>query len=992
MGIASAVIGFVFSVASYVVSRREMKKMKKTAKRTYSDTMATETSNTMPIPIIYGTVKSAGNLIYSKLWDNNQRVAKLIVFCDGKIKGIRDIKLDDTDINSSDFEGVSYNTYVGDGEQLIDGRVDGTTNSQRAQKVGGLKYDAYVALEAKANDNLSGSFNVTAMIDGKIVKCYTSETEYTEEWSNNPAWCVLDFLTCYNGVGLDIDEIDIPSFLEAAKFYDDKDYTLNICLDETQSRLDWVSNMLNCCRSSLVYKNGKYSLFVEKEDEVVQSFDPDSINNLELWWSPMEEIPDRIYVQFIDPDNEWVKVNAQAEAPNPLRKQPRIETYELYGVTNFDQASRLAWFYLNQAITCKMYVRFSTDRRALNRTVGDVISLTDYITEFQDKQFRIIKIADKQDGGIELTCREYNPSIYSEEKGATEPVINNSTLADPTEPPPAVVYLDNEQEYYILPNKVVVSRIFIKYTYPDYFYSRGVRVWYRLQGDETWSFGGIFDDGSNTAVIENMEILKTYEFKLVHENRYGKFSNPTYTPPILITGNNIAPEMPADFTGEEAVGGFSLSWTANKERDIDHYELYIGTVLESTKVADISGTSYFYSTGMGEYRFLLVAVDTVGNMSTPARLDLAIARPANVTGFDCVQNERNIEFRWNKVQGATYYVIREGSSWDYGNFIGSSAGQTFTLPFAQATQVDFWMKAYTEFGVPCEFASYCTVRIASIPNRNMIYTYDAVEDEWSGLMHRGYVNARGFQLEDNSISAEYIYEIELDQEYCCRNWAEKIVQPFSPSKEKIWKELKFTWDSETAKNTTWMPVGTDYTFNTFTDIAIYLGTEATSSLDYWTLDETLISNTGKTPDVPYGIVSYGQGRFHKGLKIDGHSLLKWQNLEIPKVFSLSVNVMLPIDSDYSYAILTLKNSKTGDWMLLSYNSEGDRFVLTTDTGVEVSAGDFSHPNDHMTFVVSQGDGYLNLIVYSSVFSLFKNNKIAYKDYKTYDSIALYSDI
>lgn len=992
MGIASAVIGFVFSVASYVVSRREMKKMKKTAKRTYSDTMATETSNTMPIPIIYGTVKNAGNLIYSKLWDNNQRVAKLIVFCDGKIKGIRDIKLDDIDINSSDFEGVSYNTYVGDGEQLIDSRVDGGTNSLRAQKVGGLKYDAYVALEAKANDNLSGNFNVTAMIDGKIVKCYTSETEYTEEWSNNPAWCVLDFLTCYNGVGLDIDEIDIPSFLEAAKFYDDKDYTLNICLDETQSRLDWVSNMLNCCRSSLVYKNGKYSLFVEKEDEVVQSFDPDSINNLELWWSPMEEIPDRIYVQFIDPDNEWVKVNAQAEAPNPLRKQPRIETYELYGVTNFDQASRLAWFYLNQAITCKMYVRFSTDRRALNRTVGDVISLTDYITEFQDKQFRIIKIADKQDGGIELTCREYNPNIYSEEKGATEPVINNSTLADPTEPPPAVVYLDNKQEYYILPNKVVVSRIFIKYTYPDYFYSRGVRVWYRLQGDETWSFGGIFDDGSNTAVIENMEILKTYEFKLVHENRFGKFSNPTYTPPILITGNNIAPEMPADFTGEEAVGGFSLSWTANKERDIDHYELYIGTVSESTKVADISGTSYFYSTGMGDYRFLLVAVDTVGNMSPPARLDLAIARPANVTGFDCVQNERNIEFRWNKVQGATYYVIREGSSWDYGNFIGSSAGQTFTLPFAQATQVDFWMKAYTEFGVPCEFASYCTVRIASIPNRNMIYTYDAVEDEWSGLMHRGYVNARGFQLENNSISAEYLYEIELDQEYCCRNWAEKIVQPFSPSKEKIWKELKFTWDSETAKNTTWMPVGTDYTFNTFTDIAIYLGDKATSSLDYWTLDETLISNTGKTPDVPYGIVSYGQGRFHKGLKIDGHSLLKWQNLEIPKVFSLSVNVMLPIDSDYSYAILTLKNSKTGDWMLLSYNSEGDRFVLTTDTGVEVSAGDFSHPNDHMTFVVSQGDGYLNLIVYSSVFSLFKNNKIAYKDYKTYDSIALYSDI
>ena len=146
--------------------------------------------------------------------------------------------------------------------------------------------------------------------------------------------------------GLHKDNIDviknIESFIEASKFYEDKGYTLNLCLDETQSRLDWISTMLNCCRSNLVYKNGKYSLFVEKADEVVQYFDPDTINDLELWWSPMEDIPDRIYVQYIDPENEWVKVNAQAEASAPLRKQPRIETYELYGVTNFDQASRLA--------------------------------------------------------------------------------------------------------------------------------------------------------------------------------------------------------------------------------------------------------------------------------------------------------------------------------------------------------------------------------------------------------------------------------------------------------------------------------------------------------------------------------------------------------------------------------------------------------------------------------------------------------------------------
>lgn len=992
MGIASAIIGLVFSVTSYIVNKRQMKKMQKTAKRTYSDVMATETSNTMPIPIIYGTVKNAGNLIYSRLFDDKTRIIKLICFCDGKIKGIRDIKLDDIDINSYLLEGISYNTYVGDGEQLIDSRVEGSNNSERAKRVGGLKHDAYLALTAKANENLSGSFNVTAMIDGSIVKKWINENEYVEEWSDNPAWCVLDFLTRYNGVGLKMSEIDIQSFIEGANFYDDKGYTLNLCLDETQSRLDWITTMLNCCRSSLVYKNGKYSLFVEKADEVVQHFEPDTINELEIWWSPMEDIPDRIYVQYIDPENEWVKVNAQAEADSPLRKQPRIETYELYGITNFDQASRLAWFYLNQAITCKMYVRFVTDRRALNRTVGDVISLTDYITEFQEKKFRIIKISDKQDGRIELTCREYNPNIYNEQRGSSDPVINNSTLADPTEPPPQVIYLNSEQEYYVLPDKTVVSRVFIRYTYPEYFYSRGVRAWYRLEGDETWQFCGIFDDGTNTVVAENMEILKTYEFKLVHENRYNKFSPPTYTPLIYITGNNIAPEMPQDFVGYEAVGGFNLSWTANKERDIDHYELYVGVVSESTKIADIVGTSYFYSTGMGEYRFLLVAVDTMGNRSTPALLDLEIARPANVTGFDCVQNERNIEFRWNKVQGATYYVIREGSSWEYGNFIGSSAGQTFTLPFAQATQVDFWMKAYTEYGVPCEFASYCTVRIDYIPNRNMLVTYDAVEQEWNGIKSFGHINARGFQLDDNNLSAEYIYAIELDQEYCSRNWVEKVIKPFAPEKEMLWKDLKFTWNSETAKQTTWMPVGTDYTFNSFTDIAIYLGLKDETVDDFWTLDGTLISNKGKEPNPNYGIATYETARFHKGLLMDGNNMVKWQDIDIPQVFSLSVNVQIPIDSDYPYAILTLKNSKTNDWLLLHYSNVGDNFVLTRSDGIEITAGDFSFPKDNMTFVISQGDGYMNLIVYSSVFSLFKYKKISESNYHKYDSIALYSDI
>lgn len=244
---------------------------------------------------------------------------------------------------------------------------------------------------------MNGSFNFTCIVDGSIVKKYNNAedlTDYTEEWSDNPAWCVLDFMTRYNGCGMDLDEIDVQSFIDGAKFFDEKDYTLNLCLDEQRSRLEWVQYMLNCCRSMLVYRAGKYSLFVEKADEVVQSYTPAEIKSgLSISFAPLQDVPDIYRVVYVDPNNEWVKVNAEASlSPESyIRKQPLVETMELYGVTNFDQASRLAWFYLNQALTCQTYIEFETDRRALNRTVGDVISVTDYVTEFIDKKFRIQK-------------------------------------------------------------------------------------------------------------------------------------------------------------------------------------------------------------------------------------------------------------------------------------------------------------------------------------------------------------------------------------------------------------------------------------------------------------------------------------------------------------------------------------------------------------------------------------------------------------------------
>ena len=103
-----------------------------------------------PVPIIYGKMKVAGNMIYSRLSGDKKVIYKIIGLADGPIQKISELKLDDTDANSSKFEGVSYNFYLGNGTQTIDSRVEGGSQEVQAQKVGGLKNLAYIALQAKA--------------------------------------------------------------------------------------------------------------------------------------------------------------------------------------------------------------------------------------------------------------------------------------------------------------------------------------------------------------------------------------------------------------------------------------------------------------------------------------------------------------------------------------------------------------------------------------------------------------------------------------------------------------------------------------------------------------------------------------------------------------------------------------------------------------------------------------------------------------------------
>lgn len=555
--------------------------------------LKTQASNQLVRPKIYGKVKCAGNVI----WQDHEGtvISRIVSFSDGEINGFSNVRFNDIPVN--ELSGCSYTPYTGNGTQSVDSRVPGATQTDKAAVVGGLKYDAYLAITAQASEKINGGFNVTAEVEGSKVRVYTTTSNYAIEYSNNPAWCLLDFLTSYNGCGIPFDEIDIQSFLDSAEYCDElvgfnltgtvtnsannnvvtgtntkfkteakvgnkitvgsetktiteisndtslkvdsnftgahanvsaiekqKRFTLNLIIDVKKYRLDWLNDILLCCRGYLTYQDGKVGLKIEQVENAMQVFTPDNIltGSEKFWTTPREERYDIVKVQFIDPDNEYIKIYAQVEASTFQNEQPIVREIPAYGVTNFRQASRLAWFYLNQTITCNKYISFQTSKEGLDRTVGDVIQITSTFLGYVDKKMRIINMSEAQDGQIEIICKEYNPAIYNDTLGSAAPVYNVINLDNAFAPSADVQDFKASQNVNLIQfNWQAVS---------------GESITYEIREGDSWNNSSIVATGLTGDKYSTSDIKRgTYKYWIKAKSKKGFYSTNAVLSILVIT-------------------------------------------------------------------------------------------------------------------------------------------------------------------------------------------------------------------------------------------------------------------------------------------------------------------------------------------------------------------------------------------------------------------------------------------------------------------------
>jgi hypothetical protein len=108
------------------------------------------------------------------------------------------------------------------------------------------------------------SSNVVFTVKGLKLQEYDSGGSPTvKQWSNNPAWCILNFLEEKASKVLDSSLIDYVSFYNAAQVCTANDYKMNLVISEQANDLEIITHMLTSCGGYLTYTAGKATLNIE---------------------------------------------------------------------------------------------------------------------------------------------------------------------------------------------------------------------------------------------------------------------------------------------------------------------------------------------------------------------------------------------------------------------------------------------------------------------------------------------------------------------------------------------------------------------------------------------------------------------------------------------------------------------------------------------------------------------------------------------------------
>lgn len=608
-------------------------------------------------------------------------------------------------------------------------------------------------------------------------------------------------------------------------------------------------------------------------------------------------------------------------------------------------------------------------------------------TDAAPRLFRVLTVRELEGGaqyGITALLYDQNKFARVEQGIVLEELAFSRLSKGPLAPPTGLTWEENLYRS----NNAVKTRVTLSWVHS----TDTRRSHYEIAAkrpDGNWSVVGM--TSTNSFDVPDVE-PGIWEFSVKTVSLIG-YSMPLLLEDVEILGKMAPPDDVEGLVAEPTVNGVSLYWDEVTDIDLIGYEVRMGSDWDSAEVlsAAMKGTSLFVTLDdVQEHTFLVRSLDDSGNYSTGiASVTASVVAPDDVTVFDGTPQGDHIQFTWRTVPGIDVeYEIRRGAGWDLGTFVARSAGDNVSVLYPFEGLGTFWIKSLSKLGLYSENPKFVTFLGAVTEGRNIIWTQDEAAGGFTGVKHGMQVNVDD-ELEVIQVSGlsenvgEYFYKLDLGETFRARNWVDHLFVVIADD-TLTWENADFEWNSITARDTSWfgsqeVGAGTSAELEIMVEEAL-----PDTSVEGFTLDETLVGINGTTPSTSAGI-TYAPAWVSMGLLTGPAVVAQWP-VAFPSEFTQMFRFIISDTIGEDCVFLTIKGP-SGRRLELHYIAADEKFVLRDQNGDEVEVVFPLTTGDYLHVGIAQTATHRRLLVHSHLNETHEYVEAAIAALGTFDTLA-----
>lgn len=600
------------------------------------------TSSQVALPVIYGRTKVGLAVVDVRVdttSENNERLAVVGAIAVGSengggIEDVESIYFDERlAILDPVFEGepstvgvmpawivdevakLEYGLHAGADDQVVDAELDTKFGAWGSSGAG--KGIAHLVLWLRYDEDVypTGIPNVTAILKGQ--KVYDPREE-TWGWSDNPALCVLDYLTSKRyGLGAayaardggSLDEIDEDSFIAAANYCDETvstpagnqtRYTCNGWVDTGQPLMRNLAELLTSCRGQLIHEGGRFRLQINAPalPTTFELTEDNIVGDWEFFRAGMSQAPNKVVATFVDADAAWQPNDVawpEASQSNGFLTNDagfdNVLSIDLPFTNEYYRALQLGMVTLREARE-DVGVVVTAKESALVLQVGQVVPLTHSTPGWTEKLMRVRAMGITQAGLVRLVLTEYDDDAYDLDALNTRDTMPGTDLPDPftVEPPTDVTVQSNQ-----LTAQGLVPRLLVTWTRSAHAFLAGYEVEYRPveESEAEWLPAGAPGRDLTSMLIGPVQDRKLYDVRIRAKNTIGRTSEWVQVDDVMAT---IEPRAIArlDLDGNDLY----LVWDALNPYGVDRFQ-YLVDDEDAPTEEETEASGDFESTGRG---------------------------------------------------------------------------------------------------------------------------------------------------------------------------------------------------------------------------------------------------------------------------------------------------------------------------------------------------------------------------------------------------------